>query len=113
MLASLTVSDVVLIDRLGMEFDAGLTVLTGETGAGKSILLDALSLALGARGDNQLVRAGAKKAQVTAIFEPRPGHAVLALLGENGIEAEGTVILRRTQTADGKTRAFINDQPVS
>ena len=85
MLANLTVQDIVLIDRLGIEFDAGLTVLTGETGAGKSILLDALSLALGARGDAQLVRAGAERGQVTAVFEPPPDHPACAALAENGI----------------------------
>ena len=89
MLASLTVQDIVLIDRLGIDFGAGLTVLTGETGAGKSILLDALSLALGSRGDAALVRAGAERGQITAIFEPEPDHPVFALLAENGIEAEG------------------------
>ena len=77
MLANLTVQDIVLIDRLGIEFDAGLTVLTGETGAGKSILLDALSLALGSRGDAQLIRAGAERGQVTAVFEPPPEHPAL------------------------------------
>ncbi|HWT29834.1 MAG TPA: AAA family ATPase, partial [Propylenella sp.] len=113
MLANLTVHDVVLIDRLGIDFDAGLTVLTGETGAGKSILLDALSLALGSRGDAELVRAGSQRAQVTATFEPPPGHAVEALLAENGIDSDGPLILRRTQARDGKSRAFINDQPCS
>lgn len=113
MLASLTVNDIVLIDRLGIDFDAGLTVLTGETGAGKSILLDALALALGARGDAGLVRTGVERGQITAVFEPAPDHPVQAALGENGIEPGSTVILRRTQTTDGKTRAFINDQPCS
>ncbi len=111
MLASLTVQDIVLIDRLGIEFGEGLSVLTGETGAGKSILLDALSLALGSRGDASLVRAGAERGQVTAVFEPEPDHPVFELLAENGIAAEGQLILRRVQTADGKTRAFVNDQP--
>jgi DNA repair protein RecN (Recombination protein N) len=111
MLAHLTVQDIVLIDRLGIEFDAGLTVLTGETGAGKSILLDALSLALGSRGDNALVRAGAARAQVTAVFAPPVDHPIFTVLAENGIDPGETVVLRRTQTLDGKTRAFINDQP--
>ncbi len=111
MLASLTVQDIVLIDRLAIEFGGGLTVLTGETGAGKSILLDALALALGSRGDASLVRAGAERGQVTAVFEPERGHPVFALIAENGIAAEGQLILRRVQTADGKTRAFVNDQP--
>jgi DNA repair protein RecN (Recombination protein N) len=111
MLASLTVQDIVLIDRLGIEFGQGLSVLTGETGAGKSILLDALALALGARGDVALVRAGAERGQVVAVFEPAPDHPVFALLNENGIDSDGAIILRRVQTADGKTRAFVNDQP--
>jgi len=113
MLANLTVQDIVLIDRLGVEFDAGLTVLTGETGAGKSILLDAMALALGGRGDNALVRPGAERGQVIAEFAPDAGHPIRALLSQNGIEAGEPVILRRVQSADGKTRAFINDQPVS
>ncbi len=113
MLANLTVQDIVLIDRLGVEFDAGLTVLTGETGAGKSILLDAMALALGGRGDNALVRSGAERGQVIAEFAPGADHPVRALFAENGIAADGPVILRRVQSADGKTRAFINDQPVS
>ena len=111
MLASLTVQDIVLIDRLGIEFGPGLSVLTGETGAGKSILLDALALALGARGDAALVRAGAERGQIIAVFEPAADHPVFALLGENGIESDGALILRRVQAADGKTRAFVNDQP--
>jgi DNA repair protein RecN (Recombination protein N) len=111
MLASLTVQDIVLIDRLAIEFGGRLTVLTGETGAGKSILLDALALALGSRGDASLVRAGAERGQVTAVFEPEPKHPVFELLTDNGIAAEGQLILRRVQTADGKTRAFVNDQP--
>jgi DNA repair protein RecN (Recombination protein N) len=113
MLANLTVQDIVLIDRLGLEFGAGLTVLTGETGAGKSILLDALALALGSRGDTALVRAGADRGQVTATFLPPDGHPVHALLAESGIQTDGAVILRRTQSRDGKTRAFVSDQPCS
>jgi DNA repair protein RecN (Recombination protein N) len=113
MLVGLTVHDIVLIDRLGMEFGAGLTVLTGETGAGKSILLDALALALGSRGDAALVRSGAERGQITAIFELAADHPVFALLAANGIDADGTLILRRIQAADGKTRAFVNDQPCS
>ncbi|MGQ7792539.1 DNA repair protein RecN [Faunimonas sp. B44] len=113
MLANLSINDIVLIDRLGIDFDPGLTVLTGETGAGKSILLDALALALGARGDAALVRAGAERGQVTAVFAPEPRHPAYGMLAENGIEAGDAIILRRMQTSDGKTRAFINDQPVS
>src|SRR6186997_355144 len=99
MLVSLTVQDFVLIDRLEMDFDAGLTVLTGETGAGKSILLDALALALGARGDAALVRSGAEHSRVTAVFEPADNHPAFALLAANDIAAAGEIILRRVQTA--------------
>jgi DNA repair protein RecN (Recombination protein N) len=113
MLAALHVHDIVLIDRLGVELDGGLTVLTGETGAGKSILLDALSLALGSRGDGALVRAGAERGHVMATFDPPGEHPVRRLLADNGIDADGPLILRRTQTRDGKTRAFVNDQPCS
>jgi DNA repair protein RecN (Recombination protein N) len=112
MLAALSIRDIVLIDRLDLEFRQGLCVLTGETGAGKSILLDAFALALGARGDASLVRRGASQGQVTASFEPTAGHPITQLLAENGLEAEGTVILRRVQSADGRTRAFINDVAV-
>ncbi len=113
MLANLTVQDIVLINRLGIEFDAGLSVLTGETGAGKSILLDALSLAIGARGDASLVRSGARQGQVSAVFDVPAGHPVFDHLKANGINPESPLILRRVQTADGKSRAFVNDQPCS
>lgn len=113
MLCRLSIRDIVLIERLDLDFAEGLCVLTGETGAGKSILLDALSLALGSRGDGSLVRSGQPQGQVTAVFEPAPGHRVFALLAENGIADEGQLILRRAQGADGRTRAFVNDQPVS
>jgi DNA repair protein RecN (Recombination protein N) len=113
MLASLSIRDIVLIDRLDLEFGKGLSALTGETGAGKSILLDAFSLAIGARGDASLVRRGAPQGQVTASFDLDPGHPVFALLAANGIEGEDTLILRRVQGADGRSRAFINDIGVS
>ncbi|MGI8725189.1 MAG: DNA repair protein RecN [Methyloceanibacter sp.] len=113
MLAALSIRDIVLIDRLDLEFGEGLSVLTGETGAGKSILLDALSLAIGGRGDASLMRRGAAQGQVTALFEPAAGHPVLQLLSANSIETEGTVILRRVQGNDGRSRAFINDVSVS
>ncbi len=113
MLARLSIRDIVLIDRLDIEFASGLSVLTGETGAGKSILLDAFALALGARGDAALVRHGAEQGQVTAAFELPPNHPVRALMDENDIPAEDEVILRRVQFADGRTRAFVNDQPLS
>jgi DNA repair protein RecN (Recombination protein N) len=113
MLVQLSIRDIVLIERLTLEPGGGLSVLTGETGAGKSILLDALSLALGARGDGGLVRAGATQGEVSAVFEPEGGHPVWRVLGDDGIEPEGTLILRRVQGQDGRTRAFINDRPVS
>jgi DNA repair protein RecN (Recombination protein N) len=113
MLARLSIRDIVLIDRLDIDFASGLSVLTGENGAGKSILLDAFALALGARGDVALVRQGAEQGQVTAAFELPPGHPVRALMAENDIPAEDELILRRVQFADGRTRAFVNDQPVS
>src|SRR5215472_16417780 len=113
MLARLSIRDIVLIDRLDIDFASGLSVLTGETGAGKSILLDAFALALGARGDVTLVRQGAEHGQVTAAFELSSDHPVRALMAENDIPAEDELILRRVQFADGRTRAFVNDQPLS
>ena len=113
MLTGLSIRDVVLIEALDLEFANGLGVLTGETGAGKSILLDALGLALGARADSGLVRAGADKAQVTASFDA-PAN-VVALLGENDIEIDvgEPLLIRRSVKADGGSKAFINDQPCS
>ena len=113
MLAALSIRDIVLIDKLDLDFGGGLSALTGETGAGKSILLDAFSLAIGARGDGSLVRRGAEQGQVTATFELAPDHPVFALLAENGIPVEDTLILRRVQGNDGRSRAFINDTSVS
>jgi len=115
MLRSLTIRDVVLIDRLELGFHPGLGVLTGETGAGKSILLDALGLALGSRAESALVRPGAEQAVVTAEFAVARDHPALALLGEQGLEAapEDGLMLRRVLAADGRSRAFINDQPAS
>ena len=112
MLTALSIRDVVLIERLDLAFGPGLTVLTGETGAGKSILLDSLGLALGARAEAGLVRAGAEQASVTACFSPPPGHPVQALLDEQGLETEDDIVLRRMVRRDGRSRAFINDQPV-
>src|SRR6201993_4161696 len=113
MLARLSIRDIVLIERLDIEFAKGLAVLTGETGAGKSILLDAFALALGGRGDATLVRNGAEQGQVTATFDVPKGHPATAILADNGLEDTGEMILRRVQLADGRTRAFINDQAIS
>jgi len=113
MLARLSIRDIVLIERLDIEFSRGLAVLTGETGAGKSILLDAFALALGARGDASFVRHGADQGQVTAVFEVPKGHPARSILADNGLEDTGEMILRRVQFADGRTRAFVNDQAVS
>ncbi len=114
MLVALSIRDVVLITSLNLTLEPGLTVLTGETGAGKSILLDSLGLALGTRADAGLLRDGAEQASVTAAFEVAPDHPALALLGEQEIDCEdGTLVLRRRLGQDGRGRAFINDQPVS
>lgn len=113
MLSTLSVRNIVLIDQLDLSLDTGLTVLTGETGAGKSILLDALALALGGRGDASLVRNGADSGQVVAVLQLEAAHPARVVLRENAISDDEELILRRVQFADGKTRAFINDQPVS
>ncbi|HEX5320092.1 MAG TPA: DNA repair protein RecN [Stellaceae bacterium] len=115
MLLGLTIRDVVLIDRLALAFRPGLCVLTGETGAGKSILLDALGLAIGRRAEAGLVRHGAEQASVVAEFAIASNHPAAALLREAGIAADlsGTVILRRTLAGDGRSRAFVNDEPAS
>lgn len=113
MLVGLHITNIVLIERLNLEFGRGLNILTGETGAGKSILLDALSLALGARSDVGLIRHGCDSAGVIAEFDDC-GETVGQILSENEIDfSDGTVILRRTLTTDGKSRAWINDTPVS
>ena len=113
MLVQLSIRDIVLIDRLDLDLGAGMTVLTGETGAGKSILLDAFSLALGARGDGSLVREGQPQGQVTAAFDIATEHPARALAHSHDLDTEGDLILRRVQMADGRTRAFVNDQAVS
>ena len=113
MLTALSIRDIVLIEKLDIALEKGLTVLSGETGAGKSILLDALGLALGARGDSSLVRSGAERGVVTAAFALPGGHVALASVREQGIECDGELVIRRIQNADGPSRATINDQPVS
>src|SRR5271163_2180819 len=116
MLARLSIRDIVLIDRLDIDFGSGLAALTGETGAGKSILLDAFALALGARGEAALVREGAEQGQVIAAFDVAKDHPARGVLVANDLGADGAedeLIVRRVQFADGKTRAFVNDQPVS
>ena len=115
MLTGLSIRDVVLIEALDLEFDQGLAALTGETGAGKSILLDALGLALGMRADSGLVRQGAAQAAVTATFDLPAGHAAMAALAEGGLDADPgeALVIRRTVRADGGSRAFVNDQPAS
>ena len=112
MLSALSVRNIVLIDQLDIALDTGLTALTGETGAGKSILLDALTLALGGRGDASLVRHGADSGQVVAVLQLPEDHPARVMLRENEVADDADLIMRRVQYADGRTRAFINDQPV-
>lgn len=112
MLTRLSISNIVLIEKLNLEFWAGLNVLTGETGAGKSILMDALALALGARSDAGLVRHGCDTASVIAEFDAID-NKIRAILDDNGLDCDGELLLRRTLTADGKSRAWINDIPIS
>lgn len=114
MLIGLSIRDIVLIDTLELSFRDGLCVLTGETGAGKSILLDALGLALGKRAERTLVRVGTAKATAIATFALPAGHPAQAILDDNDLDIEdGELVLRRSVTADGRSRAFVNDQPVS
>ncbi len=113
MLARLSIRDIVLIDRLDLAVEKGLLVLTGETGAGKSILLDAFALALGGRGDGGLVRNGIAQGQVTAVFDLPVTHIARKIAEDADIDTQGDLILRRVQMADGRTRAFVNDQQVS
>jgi DNA repair protein RecN (Recombination protein N) len=113
MLTALSIRDVVLVDALDLDVETGLTVLTGETGAGKSIILDALGLALGGRGEAGLVRAGAKQASATAVFAAPDDPDLIALIAERGFDVAigEDLILRRVLSADGRSRAYINDQP--
>ncbi len=111
MLAALSVRDIVLIEAASLEFAPGLNVLTGETGAGKSILLDALGMASGGRG-RAAVRPGAAQGSATALFDPPAKHPARTLLAEHSIPGDGEIVLRRTLSADGRTRGFVNDEPV-
>ncbi|VAV95240.1 DNA repair protein RecN, partial [hydrothermal vent metagenome] len=119
MLTALNIRDFILIDRAQLTLTHGLAALTGETGAGKSILLDALGLAVGGRATRSGVRQGASQGVVAATFEVDGDHPVWRLLDENGLAGEdgagedGQIILRRVQNADGRSRGFVNDQPVS
>lgn len=113
MLASLSIRDFVIIDSLDLTFESGLSALTGETGAGKSILLDALSLALGMRSDASLVRQGAKESVITAEFVVREASAVVDLLARQSIPTEESLIIRRLISAQGKGKAYVNDHQVS
>src|SRR3982074_2101398 len=114
MLSSLIVRDIVLIEKAELAFAPGLNVLTGETGAGKSILLDALGLAAGERGlGRAIIRSGAEQGAVSAIFDVDPAHPACALLKASELgDNSGEIILRRTVSADGRSRAFVNDSPV-
>ncbi len=114
MLQALAIRDVVIIERLDLVFGGRLAVLTGETGAGKSILLDALGLACGGRAERALVRAGAERAQVTAEFAVPAAHPARARLDEAGLDAtDENLVLRRILQVDGRSRAFVNDQSVT
>src|SRR5688572_18126352 len=112
MLIGLQIRDVVLIEALDLSIGPGLTALTGETGAGKSIILDALGLATGMRAEAGLVRRGANQAVAAAVFAPSPDHPVWGLLDEKGLAyaRDEDLVLRRTLSADGRSRAFVNDQ---
>ena len=113
MLRAMDIRDMLLIDRLSLEFAPGLNVLTGETGAGKSILLDCLGFVLGWRGRAELVRAGAVQGEVTAVFDLPPGHPARGVLADAGIEAGDELILRRVNAADGRKTGWVNDRRVS
>ncbi|GBD40877.1 DNA repair protein RecN [bacterium HR39] len=113
MLRTLSIRDIVLIDRLELSFEPGFIALTGETGAGKSILLDALGLALGERAERALVRTGAERGVVAAVFDPPPDHPARRLLAERGFEAGEEIVLRRELGAEGRSRAFVQEMPVA
>lgn len=112
MLVSLRVRDFAIVDRIAVEFDSGMTVLTGETGAGKSILIDALGLVLGERGSAQLVRKGAQRAEFSAEFDISALPRIQAWLRDNSLDEDDACLLRRVIGADGRSRAFINGNAV-
>lgn len=113
MLGALEIRDMLIIDRLELSFQPGLNVLTGETGAGKSILLDSLGFVLGWRGRADLVRAGAERGEVVAVFDLAPGHPARAILEDAGFPDSDELILRRVNTADGRKTAWVNDRRAS
>jgi DNA repair protein RecN (Recombination protein N) len=113
MLTALSIRNIVLIDRLDVAFSEGLSVLTGETGAGKSILLDALGMALGARSEGRMLRAGVDRGSVTATFQVPEGHPLVDLLRNQDLPADSTIMLRRVLSDDGRTRAYVNDEAIS
>jgi DNA repair protein RecN (Recombination protein N) len=113
MLTHLSIQNIVLIKSLDLMMENGMTALTGETGAGKSILLDSLGLALGARAESGLLRKGAEQGSVTASFDLPANHAVFQILEDQDFDAEGELIIRRTLGTDGRSKAFLNDKPVS
>ena len=110
MLRGLTIRDILLIDRLDLEFQPGLNVLTGETGAGKSILLDSLGVVLGWRGRADVVREGAEQGEVTAVFDLPANHQVFALLDEAGLRSDDELVMRRVSGRDGRKQGFVNDR---
>jgi len=113
MLTHLTINNIVLIESLDLTMENGMTALTGETGAGKSILLDSLGLALGDRADSGLLRKGAEQGSVTAVFDLPATHKSFQILRESDFESDGDLVIRRTLGADGRSKAYINDRPVS
>src|SRR5687767_8746725 len=113
MLRTLSIRDFVIVDQLDLEFSAGFTVLTGETGAGKSILIDALALVLGERSDAIVVREGAERAEITAEFDCGDGTALAAWLAQRELAADAVCLVRRVIDAGGRSRAFVNGTPVT
>src|SRR4051794_13239291 len=114
MLRSLTIRDFIIVEQLELEFQSGFTALTGETGAGKSILIDALALVLGERADAQVVRQGRERADIVAEFDLADTPEVSAWLGEHELSGdEGTCLLRRVIDAGGRSRAFVNGSPAT